>query len=354
MNKKRKILFFIHFFSLQAYKLTNAFANEKRGVDLVERAISSEERIRRAEEIYNRRRMQTGVRVPSSRLNTYNKSESFPNKYKLYKKLILQIAICFVIYFIIYLIKNSNYVFSEDFISKTREFLSYDINFGNIYNMAIEYYNNNLKSQFLLTDKNEDNKESNNENITNELQGNSSVNEQVGGIGGGDDQEVETQNEVINNETVIQASTTEPIVQLSQMEIDANDIKQNHSVILPLVGTVTSRYGPRQGSEIVSSNHGGIDIGANEGTVFVSAMSGTVIEASGEGSFGNHIYIQEGDVITIYAHCKALYVKKGDSVTQGQKIGEVGQTGNATGPHLHFEIRKAGRKVNPEYVVEFA
>ena len=57
---------------------------------------------------------------------------------------------------------------------------------------------------------------------------------------------------------------------------------------------------------------------------------------------------------TIYAHCKTLYVKKGDIITQGQKIGEVGQTGNATGPHLHFEIRKAGRKVNPEYVMTFA
>lgn len=324
----------------------------------MERVISSEERIRRAEEIYNRRKMQTGVRVPSSRVNTYNKSETFPDKYKLYKKLILQVAICFVIYFIFYLVKNSNYIFSEDFMSKTREFLSYDINFGNIYNMAIEYYNNNLKSQFLLTSPNEENNENtnvvqeNNEN-TNVIQENSAVNEQTGGIGGGDDQEDEQNTTEISEETM-QTSAPELSVQLSQMEIDANDIKQNHNLIVPLVATVTSRYGPREGNEIVSSNHGGIDIGANEGTVFVAAMSGTVIEASGEGSFGNHIYIQEGDVITIYAHCKTLYVKKGDIITQGQKIGEVGQTGNATGPHLHFEIRKAGRKVNPEYVLTFA
>ncbi len=313
----------------------------------MERAISSEERIRRAEEIYNRRRMQTGVRVPSSRVNTYNRNESFPDKYKLYKKLILQIAICFVIYFIFYLIKNSNYIFSEDFINKTREILSYDINFSNIYNTAIEYYNNNLKSQFMFVESNEDEKQDNNELTTNEVQENAITNEQVGGIGGGDDDNVEQNGEA-------EQVSNEPTVQLSQMEIDANDIKQNHNLILPLAGTVTSRYGPRDGNEIVSSNHGGIDIGVNEGTVFVAAMSGTVIEASGEGSFGNHIYIQEGDVITIYAHCKTLYVKKGDVITQGQKIGEVGQTGNATGPHLHFEIRKAGRKVNPEYVITFA
>jgi len=321
----------------------------------VERVVSSEERIRRAEEIYNRRRMQTGVRLPSSRVNTYNKNETFPDKYKLYKKLILQVAICFVIYFIFYLVKNSNYIFSEDFMTKTREFLSYDINFGNIYNMAIEYYNNNLKSQFVLTSPNEENKEESNQNSenTNVVQENSIVNEQTGGIGGGDDQE-ELQNTIADNREVTEASAPEVTVQLSQMEIDANDIKQNHNLIVPLVATITSRYGPREGSEIVSSNHGGIDIGASEGTVFVASMSGTVIEASGEGSFGNHIYIQEGDVVTIYAHCKTIYVKKGDVITQGQKLGEVGQTGNATGPHLHFEIRKAGRKVNPEYVITFA
>lgn len=318
----------------------------------MERAIRSEERIRRAEEIYNRRRMQNGVRLPSSRVNTYNKDESFSNKYKLYKKLILQIAICFVIYFIFYLVKNSNYIFSEDFMSKTRDFLSYDINFGNIYNMAVEYYNNNLKSQFVLTTQDGDNNE--NDTNTNVVQENSIVNEQVGGIGGGDDKDEEVQNITSNSEQIKQTSVSEATVELSQMEIDANDIKQNHNLIVPLVATITSRYGPREGSEIVSSNHGGIDIGANEGTVFVAAMSGTVIEASGEGSFGNHIYIQEGDILTIYAHCKTLYVKKGDVITQGQKIGEVGETGNATGPHLHFEIRKAGRKVNPEYVIAFA
>lgn len=304
----------------------------------MERAISSEERIRRAEEIYNRRRMQTGVRVPSSRVNA-----TPGDKYKLYKKLILQVAICFVVYFIFYLIKNSNYIFSEDFINKTREFLSYDINFGNMYNTVVEYYNNNLKNQIFPAIQENDNTEN-----TNEIQENTNQEEQVGGIGGGDD------------ETIVEASTgteeiaEEPTVQLSQMEIDANDIKQNHSFILPLGGTITSRYGAREGNEIVSANHGGIDIGANSGTVFVAAMSGTVTRASGEGSYGNHIYIQEGDVTTIYAHCKTLYVKEGDVITQGQQIGEVGATGNATGPHLHFEIRKGDRKVNPEYIMEFA
>lgn len=307
----------------------------------MERVLSPEERIRRAEEIYNRRRTENRVRVSTSRVNV--KKET---KFTLYKKLILQILICFVLYFIFYLIKNSNYIFSEDFISKTREFLSYDINFGNAYNSVVEYYNNHIKSFFVVEDKKEDEQQN---VLTNETQENTEISNQIeeGGIGGGEDENL------VEN-TQIEQTATQPVVQLSQMELDAKEIKENYKLNLPLVGyTVTSRYGPRQGNEIVSSNHGGIDIGANEGTVFVAAMSGTVIEASGEGSFGNHIYIQEGDVVTIYAHCKTLYVKNGDKVTAGQKIGEVGATGNATGPHLHFEIRKAGRKVDPEYILQF-
>lgn len=114
----------------------------------MERVLSPEERIRRAEEIYNRRRTENRVRVSTSRVNV--KKET---KLTLYKKLILQILICFVLYFIFYLIKNSNYIFSEDFIIKTREFLSYDINFENAYNSVVEYYNDHIKPFFVVENK---------------------------------------------------------------------------------------------------------------------------------------------------------------------------------------------------------
>lgn len=311
----------------------------------MERTMSSDERIRRAEEIYNRRKMQNGVRGSTARV-----TKSAKDKYRLYKKLILQITTCFFIYFIFYLIKNSNYIFSQDFIGKTKEFLSYDINFGNAYNSVVEYYNNNIKTYFEkinneeIVDANDDNQ------MTNEIEennGNNLSEENEAGIGGGEDENIT----VVDTAT---QTTSEPTVQLSQMEIDANQIKANHSITLPLVGIVSSRYGPRQGSSIVSSDHKGIDIAANEGTVFTAAMSGTVIVASKEGSYGNHLFIQEGNVITVYAHCKKLYVKQGDEIKQGQKLGEVGQTGNATGPHLHFEIRIDNRTVNPELILSFA
>lgn len=321
----------------------------------MERAISSEERIRRAEEIYNRRKMQNGVRVATTKV-----SSSAHEKYKLYKKLILQIAICFVIYFIFYLIKNSNYIFSEDVINKTKQFLEYDINFSNAYNQIIEYYNNNIKvyiEEISNEETNVVNEEQVNEIVEQEQlnEGENIENQEEAGIGGGEQEELNIIEQVGNSEEqTIEVAKEESTLQLSQMEIDANEIKANYSLILPLTGyTVTSRYGPRTATEVVSANHAGIDIGANEGTVFIAAMEGKVITATEGKTYGNHILIENNDVITLYAHCKTLYVKEGDSIVQGQQLGEVGSTGNATGPHLHFEIRKAGRTVNPEYILNF-
>lgn len=316
----------------------------------MERILTSEERIRRAEEIYNKRKMQNGVRV-----YTANKTVKVKPEYRLLKKMILQIIICTLIYFIFYLIKNSNYIFSEDVINKTRKFLSYDINFTEVYNKAYGFYDKNLKPIFDIEDNINTNEQTNETEQINETeQTNEIINEDVitskqSGIGGGEEGTNLMQNEIIE----VSADEEEPKVELTQMEIDANNIKSNYSFILPLKGTITSRFGPRTPTEIVSANHAGIDIAANSGTVFIAAMEGKVTCVSSEGGYGNHVYIKKDDVTTLYAHCKTIYVKEGDVISQGQQIGEVGETGNATGPHLHFEVRKEDRVVNPEYILAF-
>lgn len=317
----------------------------------MEKVISAEERIRRAEEIYNRRRMQNGVRVSTSNVNSKTKVE-----YSLFKKMILQILICLLIYFSFYLIKNSNYIFSEEIINKTKNFLSYDINLNSVYAKLEEYYNNNLKA-FIEKQEDQDIVEENSSIQTNEILENETPTSEIlvdennveqTGIGGG-----EEGTELLENEILETSADEEQTQNLSQMEIDANEIKSKYSFILPLKGVVSSRFGPRTPTEIVSANHAGIDIASDEGTIFVAAMDGTVTFVSSEGGYGNHIYIEKDDVITLYAHCKTIYLKEGDIVSQGQQIGEVGSTGNATGPHLHFEIRKSNRLVNPEYILTF-
>ncbi len=57
--------------------------------------------------------------------------------------------------------------------------------------------------------------------------------------------------------------------------------------------------------------------------------------------------------MTRYAHCSKIIVKEGEKVKQGDKIAEVGETGNTTGPHLHFEIRRDNRTIDPEYILKF-
>lgn len=310
----------------------------------MERIINSDERIKRAEEIYNRRRTQNGVRVPTKNVNTRIKPE-----YRLLKKMILQILICLLIYFIFYLVKNSNYFFSENVIQTTKDFLAYDINLEEMFNKINEYYNKNVKGILDVEQNEETNNIEENDIQENENQiGNEETNTQIeGGIGGGEEGSNLLANEIVAS---AEEKREEP---LTQMEIDANEIKQSNTFILPLKGTITSRFGKREATEIVSANHAGIDIGVNEGTIFVAAMEGTVTYVSTQGGYGNHVYIEKDDVTTLYAHCKTIYVKEGDNISIGEQIGEVGQTGNATGPHLHFEVRKANRVVNPEYILTF-
>ena len=82
-------------------------------------------------------------------------------------------------------------------------------------------------------------------------------------------------------------------------------------------------------------------------------MEGTVTVSSEEGEYGKHIDITNGDVLTRYAHCSKLLVEEGEKVKQGDKIAEVGSTGKSTGPHLHFEIRRDNRAINPEAILDF-
>lgn len=291
-------------------------------------------------------------------MSTNNVNRAEKKKMSLFKKMMMQLAICAVIYIIFYLIKNTNYIFSDDVIKKTKEFLSYDINFGVIQEQISLFIDSN-KDKFNFwgaTDSenqndivNEDMTNGVTSNVVNEVQASetntvnnvhtNNIANAVGGIGGA------SNNEVIETKTDGEEK--------SQAELDIEYIKANYSFKLPVTGTVTSRYGEREETEVVSANHQGIDIGANEGTAIYAAMEGTVTVASEEGEYGKHIDITNGDVLTRYAHCSKLLVKEGQYVKQGDKIAEVGSTGNSTGPHLHFEIRRDNRIVNPDEIIKF-
>lgn len=107
---------------------------------------------------------------------------------------------------------------------------------------------------------------------------------------------------------------------------------------------VSSHFGKRG-----RRNHDGIDIPAPKGTPIVAVDHGVVIYSdNGIRGYGNMIVIAHNeDIFTVYAHNKTNSVDKGDKVKKGDKIGEVGNTGRSTGPHLHFEIRVKNKVRNP-------
>lgn len=348
----------------------------------MERTLSQEERVKRAEEIYYRRRgTRQDVRVASSQVNNGQEKKGWV----LYRKMILQIFACIVIYVIFYVAKNNQYFFSQDMMNQAQAFLKTDINFEQITNQVNDFWNQNREklpfwNQWISpkeenTEQENTNQTSNTQNstiqqekedqnqtvqnsieektnqtktdansaktnVTNE-QPFSKENQQTAGIGGASDEKTVT-------------TSAEESSKKTQTEIDAEYIKKNFRMQLPVKGTITSHYGKRQATEIVSANHQGIDIGVVIGTTIVASMEGKVSVVSNEGEYGTHVKIVNQDVTTIYAHCSKILVKQGDTVKLGQKIALSGNTGKTTGPHLHFEIRRGTRTVDPELILKWA
>ena len=156
-----------------------------------------------------------------------------------------------------------------------------------------------------------------------------------------------------NNTNVISAETDnqvvevveEPIIESGETIIEEEqEVEEETNFIKPIRGgIITSRFGTRNGRL-----HAGIDIADRASTEIYASKSGTVTCASYSGGYGNLVKIQHKDGYeTYYAHCSIILVSVGDYVEQGQLIAKMGMTGNATGPHVHFEIRENGRVINP-------
>lgn len=112
---------------------------------------------------------------------------------------------------------------------------------------------------------------------------------------------------------------------------------------------ISSEFGYReQPLAGASTNHKGMDFAAATGTPIYAAAGGTVVYAAYSGNAGNMITINHGNgLTTTYMHCQQIYVSSGQTVSKGQNIASVGNTGNSTGPHLHFQVESNGTPVNP-------
>ena len=306
----------------------------------MERILSEEEKLRRAIEI-SQRRNNHYYSDKSERLEISEKKD-----YKLFKKMILQIIICLLIYIIFYLINTTNYVFSEEVKKNTTNILSYDINLEKVYKDCQDFlfniFNNENNSEQIILDNTITNNIIQNEVIEN----NSNNNKITNTIEKEENSKKQTGDKKENNKDEKTTKTS--------MELDAEKVLKLCKFQKPLSGTITSEFGQREVTiKGMTADHKGIDIAAESGTNIKAAMSGKVSVAEENSEYGKFIKIVNGDIMTVYAHCKSLKVKKGDKVKLGQKIATVGSTGNSTGPHLHFEVRLENRYINPKLIIDF-
>lgn len=219
----------------------------------MERVLTVEEKIRRAEEIYQKRRQ--GEARPVAKVTVNDKKDI-----RLLRKMIIQMLICVAIYLGIYTIQNSQSVFSEDFINKANEILSYDTNFVELYET--------IKNQMMVWMKQEEKQEEQQENGQEEQQS----------------QEQQVEGEAIGGaEEIVESS---PEANLSPEEQEIQTIKNTTSFIKPIQGVISSPYGQRDtATGNVPKKHTGTDIAADMGTKIVSATDGEVVLASEEGDY---------------------------------------------------------------------
>ena len=148
----------------------------------------------------------------------------------------------------------------------------------------------------------------------------------------------------------IELSLEEEIEELLEKEEAKKAIATVNGInlsVLPVSGRISSRFGAL--SSLRSGAHTGLDIACDKGTPIKVVAKGKVIFAEKNGAYGNLIKVDHGDgVETWYAHCDKIIADVGDEVKPGDIIGQVGTTGNSTGPHLHLEIRIDGTAINPQ------
>ena len=113
-------------------------------------------------------------------------------------------------------------------------------------------------------------------------------------------------------------------------------------MLWPLKGRIMTSFHGRNG------HHDGVDIDGEEGNEIRAAASGRVVRAGRDGAYGLRVILDHGKgLTTLYAHASSIAVKRGDEVSKGDLIARVGRTGNAHGSHLHFEVRRNDKPIDP-------
>ena len=300
------------------------------------------------------------------------KSKSFIEKKLFNIKLTLWMqsigAMCLAILLIVLDMLNINYINNHKYMLKLKEEYSKSYSISEIKNKGIslakysaksvikivpERVQNKFKSIYIdvkaafnsnennnVVIYQEENRESNKEKINSE----NNISLENEGVGA---------SIVEVEENVEEEKVVEVVSAISSEDNEIKYIRENNiSFVMPTKGTITSEYGAREVIfEDIDPFHTGIDIANSKGTDIVSSTEGTVTKVSYNKYNGNFVEITNGKVITKYSHMDSVSIKNGAVVKAGDVIGKMGETGYATGPHLHFEVVVEGVKIDPAKVL---
>ncbi len=157
------------------------------------------------------------------------------------------------------------------------------------------------------------------------------------------------ENGVVTRTMELESTTiSDPVDQIERRGALARLTTGSGALMWPVRGWISSDFGTRE-----SGSHSGIDIAAPQGSVICACDGGEVTYSGDNGLYGLFVSIDhKNGFVTRYAHMSEIIVSEGDRVTKGQIIGYVGATGNATGPHLHLEVKVKGAIVDPNLYLE--
>ncbi len=148
-------------------------------------------------------------------------------------------------------------------------------------------------------------------------------------------------------------SIAQRLLRVEEAMVSQEERLSSTPTIAPVIGVITDGFGSRRDPFTGRrAYHHGLDLSARRGTPIVAPADGVVVFAGRKGGMGRMLRISHGfGYQTVYGHLDKILVEPGQDVHRGDEIGLVGNTGRSTGPHLHYEVLKDGRYVNPLYFI---
>lgn len=241
------------------------------------------------------------------RRSTVNRKKKRSEKEKtLSRTLSRQTAMAILILAAVFLIKSINLPVTNFLSEKVRETVSYNIEIKNIYKSIDEFLSKILGDKLFGDNK------------------------------GGDEQRTETASIGIADHDI------------------SNDVNlSDRNFAVPLNGEVVSPFGNIiHPIKETKQFHGGIDIESNSDWLVKSALDGVVLEIGSEKTYGMYIKILHDGLITVYAHCSEIIVKEEQKIAKGDVIASIGDENDFIGSHLHFEVWKNGKPVDPSNYIQ--